>query len=133
MCGLGLSPTSFRSLQTGHQGQLLAFQLIDSPMRTRSLDDRITVTPGVRSGKPRIAGRRITVSDVAIWHERLGMSADEIADSYDLELADIHAALAYYFTHRALIDESIREAQAFADALERSRKSPLAQKLEGAA
>ena len=37
-----------------------------------SLGDRIVTTLGVRGGKPRIAGHRITVSDVAIWHERWG-------------------------------------------------------------
>jgi len=48
-------------------------------MATKSLDQRIVQTPGVCGGKPRIDGHRITVQNVAIWHERLGRSADEIA------------------------------------------------------
>ena len=39
-------------------------------------------------GKPRIAGHRIAVEDVVIWHERLGKSVDEIATTYELTLSD---------------------------------------------
>jgi uncharacterized protein (DUF433 family) len=46
-------------------------------------------------GKLRIAGHRITVQNIVIWHERLGLSADEIATEYGLSLADLYAALAY--------------------------------------
>ena len=45
------------------------------------LTQHIEITPGVVGGKPRIAGHRITVQNVVIWHERMGMSADEIDDS----------------------------------------------------
>lgn len=82
-------------------------------------------------GKPRIAGHRITVQNIAIWHDRLGWSADEIASEYDLELADIYAALAYYFAHREEIDRSIRESEAFVEELKRQTPSKLQQKLEG--
>jgi hypothetical protein len=34
--------------------------------------------------------------DLAIWHDRLGKSVDEICAEYALSLAEIHAALAYY-------------------------------------
>jgi hypothetical protein len=37
-----------------------------SPMAERVLADRIVRTPGVRGGKPRISGHRITVADAAI-------------------------------------------------------------------
>jgi uncharacterized protein (DUF433 family) len=55
------------------------------------------VTPDTAGGKPRIRGRRIAVQDIALWHERHGRSADEIAAGYALMLADVCAALAYYF------------------------------------
>jgi uncharacterized protein (DUF433 family) len=80
------------------------------------LDDRIVRSPGVRGGKPRIAGHRITVSDVAVWHERMGMSPDEIVAEYpSLGLSDVHYALAYYFDHRDEIDREIREGEQFAE------------------
>jgi uncharacterized protein (DUF433 family) len=82
-------------------------------MTTKTLDQLIEITSGVAGGKPRIAGHRITVQNIAIWHERLGRSADEIATEYDLSLEEIYAALAYYFSHREEIDRSISESEAF--------------------
>jgi uncharacterized protein (DUF433 family) len=80
-----------------------------------SLQDRIVTTPGVR-GKPRIASHRITVSDVAIWHERMGMTPDEIVFEYPtITLSDVHAALAYYFDHRDELDREILESEEFAE------------------
>ena len=98
-------------------------------MTAKTLDQHIEIAPGVAGGKPRIAGRRITVQNVVIWHERLGKSADEIASEYDLTLADVYAALAYYFDHREEIDRSIREGEAFAEALRQGEKSKVGEKL----
>jgi uncharacterized protein (DUF433 family) len=92
-------------------------------MSTKSLDQRIVQTAGACGGKPRIAGHRITVQNIAIWHDRMGWSADEIASEYNLDLADIYAALAYYFAHREEIDRSIRESEAFVEELR--RQTPL--------
>lgn len=77
----------------------------------KTLDERIESRPGVLGGKPCIAGQRIAVEHIAVWHERLGMSANEIAGEYDLDLTDVYAALAYYFAHREEIDRSIREGK----------------------
>lgn len=99
-------------------------------MATRKLDHHIEVTPGIAGGKPRIAGHRITVQNVVIWHERMGKSADEIAAEYDLTLADIYAALAYYFGHRSEIDQAIEESNAFVEALRQSTPSRLRQKFQ---
>jgi uncharacterized protein (DUF433 family) len=75
---------------------------------------RIVSTPGICGGRPRIDGHRITVEDVAIWHERLGMSPDEIVSAYpSITLSDVHAALAYYYEHRERIDAAIREGEQF--------------------
>ncbi len=99
-------------------------------MATKTLDEHIQVTPGIAGSKPRIAGHRITVQDIAIWHERLGRTPDEIAAEYDLTLAAIYAALAYYFDHRAEIDRAIEEGQAFAEALRQRVPSKLLQRLQ---
>jgi len=95
----------------------------------KTLDERITSRPGVLSGKPCISGRRIAVEHIVIWHERLGDSADKIASDYDLELADVYAALAYYFAHREEIDRSIREGEDFARRLREETPSLLEEKL----
>jgi uncharacterized protein (DUF433 family) len=73
----------------------------------------IESTPGICSGRPRVAGTRIRVANIAIWTEE-GMSPDEIVASYpQLTLADVHAALAYYHDHRADVDAQIREDERF--------------------
>jgi uncharacterized protein (DUF433 family) len=75
---------------------------------------RIVSTPGICGGRPRIDGHRITVEDVAIWHERMGMSPDEIASAYpSITLSDVHAALAYYYENRERIDAEILEGERF--------------------
>jgi uncharacterized protein (DUF433 family) len=95
----------------------------------QTLDQHIEMTPGVAGGKPRIRGHRITVQNIVIWHERMGKCIDEIAAEYDLSLADVHAALAYYFDHQAEIDQSITEATNFAEDLRLKTVSKVRQKL----
>jgi len=72
-------------------------------------DRHIEKTPGVCGGKARIAGHRIRVMDIVVWHEMRGWSPDEIVSQFPgITLADVHAALAYYFDYRAEIDEDFR-------------------------
>ena len=80
-------------------------------MAVKTLDTHIIQDFGVAGGKPRIAGHRITVANIIVWHERMGLSADEIAAEYDLSLADVYAALTYYFDHQQEIDDSIRATE----------------------
>jgi uncharacterized protein (DUF433 family) len=95
------------------------------------LDRHIAITPGVAGGKPHIVGHRITVQNIVIWHERMGLSADEIATEYDLTLADIYAALAYYYDHQAEIDAAIKDDEAFVADLRQVSPSKLPEKLCG--
>jgi len=86
-----------------------------------SLDERIEITPGTCGGKPRIAGRRIRVQDIAAWHELQGMTPDEIVSGYpQLTLADVYAALAYYHAHREEIQRQIRADERFVKELQRT-------------
>ncbi len=73
------------------------------------LQQHIEMTPGVVGGKPRIAGTRIRVMDIVVWSEKRGLSPDEIVDLFEgITLADVYAALAYYFDHRDEIEEAFR-------------------------
>lgn len=99
-------------------------------MAARILDQHIEISPGVAGGKPHIAGHRITVHNIAIWHERMGMSADEIATEYDLTLADVYASLTYYFDNRSEIDSQIEEGKLFVEALRERTPSKVKQKLQ---
>ncbi len=69
---------------------------------------KIESTPGIAGGQPRIFGTRFTVKQIAVWHEFMGLSADQIATEYALSLADIYAALSYFFDHRTEIMEAIQ-------------------------
>ena len=96
---------------------------------TDSLDRHIERTAGIAGGKPRIAGRRITIQNIAIWYQRRGKSVDEICAEHDVSLAEVHTALAYYFDHRDEIDRSIEDDDAFVEALRQSTPSVLQRKL----
>ena len=87
------------------------------------LDRHITIDPAITHGRPHIAGHRIRVQDIAIWHERLGLSADEICTDYDLSLGEVYAALAYYFDHKTEIDQAIDSDLPLVDALRRDNPS----------
>jgi uncharacterized protein (DUF433 family) len=95
------------------------------------LSQHIESTPDVCSGKPRIAGHRITVQNVVIWHERMGLSADEIAGEHGLTLSEIYAALSYYYDNRAEIDEAIRSDEEFVNDLKRGARSKIKEKTGG--
>lgn len=94
-------------------------------MAVHTLDRYIESTPGVAGGKPRIAGRRITVQNIVIWHEWMGHTADDIATEYDLTLAEIYAALAYYYDHPQEIDEAIKAGQTLVEAMRQKIPSKL--------
>ena len=62
---------------------------------TMRWQDRITVIPGVRSGKPCIKGTRITVYDVLEYLAGGMTEAQILADFPDLTAEDIRACLAF--------------------------------------
>lgn len=98
---------------------------------TDVIRDHIEIAQGESGPKPRIAGHRIRVQDVVIWHEKLGMSPDEIVDQYPtITLADVHAALAYYWDHREDIERAIVDEHALVEEFRRSYSSPLQEKLK---
>jgi uncharacterized protein (DUF433 family) len=98
---------------------------------TAVISEHIQITPGVCGGKPRIAGHRIRVQDIVIWYEQLNMSPDEIVYHYpSITLADIHAALAYYYDHLDEIRQDIHESEAFTSQLAAQTPSILQRKLK---
>jgi uncharacterized protein (DUF433 family) len=85
---------------------------------------RIVSTPGVCGGRPRIDGHRIQVEDIAIWHQRMGMSPDEIVSEYpSITLAEVHGALAYYYENRERIDADIEAGKRYAEEM-RAKAGP---------
>lgn len=91
--------------------------------------EHIEISSDVRSGKPRIADTRIAVEDVAMMDLKLGYSLVEIAGKYDLSLASVYAAMAYYFDHRDEIDCRTAEEDELVEVLKRNNPSRLQEKL----
>ena len=60
---------------------------------------RIVKTEDVLGGDPRIEDRRIGVSHVYQRYVDGGETPEEIATSYDISVAEVHAALAYAFSN----------------------------------
>lgn len=96
------------------------------------ITQHISKTPGVCGGKACIAGRRIRVMDIVALHEHRGYSPDEIVNMFhDLTLADIHAALAYYFDNQTEIEDDFKREQEIADSVRPLFPSKLQEKLRG--
>ncbi len=78
----------------------------------------IVSTPGYVGGRPRIAGTRMPVTTIAHYWQQ-GYSAEDIVNRAfpHLQLAQVHAALAYYFTNQELIDRMIADDSALNDEL----------------
>ena len=78
----------------------------------------IVHTPGTCGGRARLAGHRIRVMDVVLLHEHGGLSPDEIVQHLpSLRLAEVHAALGYYFDHQAEIQADIQQDAQAAESL----------------
>ena len=61
---------------------------------TEHMNDRVVLDPSIHHGKPVIKGTRVPVATV-IGSLAGGMSKQEVAREYDLQVTDFVAALAY--------------------------------------
>ena len=70
--------------------------------------------------------------DVVTWHEHHGLTPDEIVFQVpSITLAEVHAALAYYFDHIEEIQEEIRAERAIVDEARRNHPSQVDAKRRG--
>lgn len=91
----------------------------EEPILARHIELRST-----RAGqsKPFIVGTRISVENIYVCHELQGMTPDEIVSSLPhLTLAQVHAALSYYFEHSEDIRCGLEASEAFADSMEKEQ------------
>ena len=70
--------------------------------------DTIVSDPAVRQGQPLIAGSRVRVIDIVASHLYRGLTADELATNFNLNLGQVYAALAYYYQHKSAMDAQLR-------------------------
>jgi uncharacterized protein (DUF433 family) len=89
----------------------------------------ISVTPGVRGGRPCIDGTRISVMDIVAL-ERKGVAPEEMrthCSSRPLTLAEVRAALTYYYDHKNEIDACFEDDRRWDDGHEERRAEHLRQ------
>ena len=93
----------------------------------------IKTRAGVRRGAPVIAGTGIKVIDVAVRYEVMGMTPEEIMVALPhVDLAQIHAALSYYYAHKADLDKNWKASLKKVARLRAGQSSILEQKLGSA-
>jgi uncharacterized protein (DUF433 family) len=91
--------------------ELTATHTLD-PGASTSLADMIVKTPGTCGGRARIAGTRIKVEHIYNWVERQRMTPAEVVKEYPhLTMAQVHVALAYYWSHQDEIQRDIAEGE----------------------
>ncbi len=83
--------------------------------------------PGCRRGRPTVIGRGLKVKRIVIdyCYEDGSASPGELAERYGATVAQVYAALAYYYQHQAEIDADISEDFRF-DELLKSEGSEVA-------
>jgi uncharacterized protein (DUF433 family) len=64
-----------------------------------------------KMSQPHIAGRRISVLHIYERVEGRGLNPQTVADRFDLDIADVYHALAYYHDHPEEMD-TLREKRA---------------------
>ena len=92
----------------------------------------IESTPGVRAGKPCIAGTRLAVIDIVLAHQA-GYTPDELRtlfSSRPLTLAEVHTALAYHYDHPEELEEYLRSAEQIEAEVEAAKAEYLRRKTE---
>jgi uncharacterized protein (DUF433 family) len=75
-----------------------------------------------QNGVAWIEGANVKVLEVVVDHQGRGWSPEEIHFQHPhLSLAQIHAALSYYYSHRATIDQQIQSRREEAQRLRANR------------
>lgn len=75
--------------------------------------------------EPHIEGSRITVRDVYVRVEQRGLSPGRVAERYNLDIADVYEALAYYHNNPEEMQQvEKRHEQAGEEAKLRSSLTP---------
>jgi uncharacterized protein (DUF433 family) len=105
-------------------------QTIATPVPA-NLADMIVKTPGTCGGRARVAGTRIKVEHIYNWVEHQGMTPAEVVKEFPhLSKAQVHAALAYYWSHVDEIQRDMAEGdELVADMRAKAGPSKLQEKL----
>ena len=86
---------------------------------TVEIGSLISRSPGIKGGTPHVAGTGVTVRTIVRWH-RSGLLPEDIAARIGhLSLAQVHAALAFYYANQEAMDREMAEEETESDKIER--------------
>jgi uncharacterized protein (DUF433 family) len=85
-------------------------------------------------GVPLIAGTMMKVIELVLGQQAYGWSAEELHFQHPyLTMGQIHSALAYYWDHKAALDEDIQRRYELAEQMRQEQgTSPLVERLRAA-
>ena len=75
-------------------------------------------------GEPHVTGRRVSIRQVLALVEERGVDPETVADRYDLAVADVYHALAYYHDHPREMRDVVAERQAAMETVRASMDRP---------
>jgi uncharacterized protein (DUF433 family) len=87
-------------------------------------------SPGVRGGKACIAGTRIAVKDI-VGLDRQGLRPEEMLEYFSsrpLTLAEVHAALTYYYDNQGEIEAEFAAEEGWEERHERAKAEYLSRR-----
>jgi uncharacterized protein (DUF433 family) len=92
---------------------------------TKIVYSHISQDPAVRGGRPCIDSTRVAVVDLVSLHKQ-GRTVEQMLVVYpDLNLAQVHAALSYYYEHSQEIEAELGEDDGWDEEHERLRAEHL--------
>lgn len=98
-----------RSARAGTSSSLYT-RRVTAPSET-NIATLIVRRDGVNGGRPCLAGTGLSVHEIAVAYQR-GMDGREILEQFPhVDLARIHAAIAYYLVNKAQLDAELAEEE----------------------
>lgn len=73
--------------------------------------------------EPHVVGRRISVLQIYDTVKGRGVSPESVAETFDLDVADVHHALAFYYDHLDEMEECRDERRQAYESIEVDRPS----------
>jgi len=112
---------SLERSESGVDGRILLRQRAErihmAERNTRRVDRELM-------GEPHVAGRRVSVRQVHALVEERGVDTETVADRYDLDVADVYHALAYYHGNPREMRDVVAEREAVMETVRASIDRP---------
>ena len=84
----------------------------------------VVATEDVLGGKPRLDGRRVSVLQAAELIVNHGDDPADVADQFDISLAEVHEALAYYYNNVDEMETYRQRHEELLETLEGESRAP---------